>query len=200
MTTEPTGKDQDPSFEEGQLYRFAWIFYLVMALVGVFWIGFRHRDEGGIPMDLFVGSEWWFDLALGAAAGAALQAAWWLVERASLTARSLGEELRRRLGPIGREEVVGLAVLSGFSEEFLFRGAVQGSWGFVIATLLFAGLHVGPGATLRLWGVFALIAGSVFGGLMLWRGNLVAPVMAHVVVNAVGLWRVASQEPAVPPT
>ena len=86
-------------------------------------------------------------------------------------------------------------MLSGFAEELFFRGAVQGSWGFVWATLLFALMHTGPDPAFRLWTLFALLAGALFGGLMLWRGNLLAPVTAHFVVNAVNLRRIAVSEP-----
>lgn len=86
-------------------------------------------------------------------------------------------------------------MLSGFAEELFFRGAVQGSWGFVWATLLFALMHTGPDRAFRLWTLFALLAGALFGGLMLWRGNLLAPVTAHFVVNAVNLRRIAVSEP-----
>jgi membrane protease YdiL (CAAX protease family) len=164
-----------------------------MALAGVVWVGVREHE---VPVRLFVGPEWWLDLVAGAAAGIALHGSWRVLEHFSHTARGLGEELKLRLGPIDKSEVMALALLSGFAEEFLFRGAVQGSWGFWIATLLFAGLHIGPGPTLRLWGAFALVAGASFGGLMVWRGNLMAPVMAHVVVNALGLWHIAKQQEA----
>jgi len=55
---------------------------------------------------------------------------------------------------------VALAVLSGFAEELFFRGAVQGAFGWLPATLAFAVLHSGPGKAFRLWILFAAIAGS----------------------------------------
>jgi membrane protease YdiL (CAAX protease family) len=58
--------------------------------------------------------------------------------------------------------------------------------------VLFALLHTGPGRHFRLWTVFAVLAGALFGGLMLWRGNLLAPVVGHVLVNGVNLRRLAS--------
>jgi membrane protease YdiL (CAAX protease family) len=47
--------------------------------------------------------------------------------------------------------------------------------------------------SVRLWTLFAVVAGSLFGGLMLWRGNLLAPVVAHFLVNAVNLSRLAAE-------
>ena len=95
------------------------------------------------------------------------------------------------LGGIGTPEVIALALLSGFAEELFFRGAVQAAWGWPVATLLFALLHVGPGAAFRSWTLFAALAGLVFAGLMEWRGSLLAPVLAHALVNAVNLGRLA---------
>ena len=38
-----------------------------------------------------------------------------------------------------------------------------------------------------LLGAFALVAGLGLGGLFLWRGSLVAPVLAHFTINLVNL-------------
>jgi hypothetical protein len=59
--------------------------------------------------------------------------------------------------------------------------------------VLFAVLHTGPGLSFRLWTAFAVVAGGLFGGLMLWRGNLLAPIVAHFLVNAVNLSRLAAE-------
>jgi len=91
------------------------------------------------------------------------------------------------LGNIERDEVFALAVISGVGEEVFFRGGVQGSWGWLWATALFAVLHTGPGRAFRLWTFFALIAGLVSAGLTLWTGNLLAPIVAHAVVNGINL-------------
>jgi membrane protease YdiL (CAAX protease family) len=104
-------------------------------------------------------------------------------------ARGLEERLGELLGGITAPQAIALAALSGFAEELFFRGAVQGAVGWLAASLLFALLHSGPGRELRLWTLFALCAGLLFGALMLWRGNLLAPVLAHFVVNAVNLYR-----------
>jgi membrane protease YdiL (CAAX protease family) len=177
----------------GGLYRLAWAFYLLLAIAGVVWVGWR---EGTIPLALFVDpGGWWIDLPLGLATGAALLAAWEAGRRLLPAAGEVEEALGSLLVGLQRDEVVALAALSGFAEELFFRGAVQGSWGLLPATILFALLHTGRGGALRLWTVFAAIAGLSLGLLMLWRGNLLAPVTAHFLVNAVNLRRlVAAQE------
>ena len=176
----------------GRLYRLAWGLYLALAVGGAFWIGLR---EGVIPLRLFIHvREWWLDLLLGSGAGLLLLGLWKGTERIVPLARDLEDQLGSVLGPLGRSEVIALAVLSGFAEELFFRGAVQGSIGWLPATLLFALLHTGPGRAFRLWTLFALLAGLLFGGLMALRGNLLGPVVAHFLVNAVNLWRLASRE------
>ncbi len=173
----------------GQLYRLAWVFYLLLAFGGVAWVGWR---EGTISLSLFVGEDWAVDVLLGSLSAALLLGFWWLAERLLPLARELTAMLTRRIGPLDRGEAVALALLSGFAEEFFFRGAVQGSWGLLWATLLFALLHTGREPALRLWTVFALLAGLLFGGLVLWRGTLLAPIVGHALVNAVSLLRLTS--------
>lgn len=200
------------------LFRLAWGFYLVMAVAGVLWVGL---SQGDIPFSLFVDpASWWLDLGLGAAAGLALIGLWQLGRRWLSGAAHLETQLAGLLAGLDDGGVLGLAALSGFAEELFFRGAVQGAWGLVPATALFALLHLGPGGggpgrggsggggpgggsgsarSFPLWTAFAAIAGLLLGGLMLWRGNLLAPVTAHFLVNAVNLRRLARHPPAADP-
>lgn len=156
---------------------------------GVVWIGLR---EGRIRVDLFVNPEsWWLDLAIGLVAGCLLILLWMLARRTLAASRRLEVELAELLGTLKISEVLGLALLSGFAEELFFRGAVQGAWGWFPATVLFALLHAGPGSTYRVWTAFAAIAGLTLAGLMIWRGNLLAPVVTHVLVNGINLSRLS---------
>ncbi len=185
-------------FRPGWLYRLAWIFYLLLAVAGALWIGMR---AGSIPPELFVRpSVWWQDAGLGAGAAALLLAGWELLRRRAPAARRLERDLAELLGGLDRVQVAALALLSGFAEELFFRGAVQSAWGWLPATLLFAVLHGGPGPAYRLWGLFALAAGAALGGLMEWRGALLAPVTAHVLVNWINLSRLAAMTPAAHPS
>lgn len=171
----------------GKLYRFAWSFYLGLALAGIVWIGVARRI---IPLALFVDRErWWLDLTIGAGAGLLLLGLWSGAGKLSPLARDLEDRLARLLGPLSFADAMGLALLSGFAEELFFRGAVQGSVGWIVATALFGLLHSGPGKAFRLWTLFACLAGAAFGLLMQWRGNLLAPMTGHFLVNAVNLYR-----------
>jgi hypothetical protein len=108
-----------------------------------------------------------------------------------------GEVLARRLaeivGPIAPRQAWILALASGIGEEALFRGAIQPAVGLLAASALFAAAHFVPRRDLVLWSVFSLAAGLVLGGLYEATGNLVAPVVAHVVVNGVNLNRLVRE-------
>ena len=169
----------------------AWIFYLVLALAGALWVGIR---QGQINLYTFVDpGSWWRDLLFGVIAAALLIGIWEAARRYVGSAEDLEKELGELLGPLDFSEILALALLSGFAEELFFRGAVQGAWGWPLATILFAGLHFGPGPTYRVWTVFAAIAGLVLAGLMVWTNNLLAPVTTHVLVNGVNLWRLSKK-------
>lgn len=177
-----------PRYGPGQLFRFSWYFYLFLAIAGLVWIGLQ---RGTIPAELFFSpATWWLDLALGLGVAAALLAAWAAGRRWVAAARELERRVAELLGPIEPAEAVGLAFLSGVAEEVFFRGAVQEAWGWLVAAVLFALLHTGPGRALRLWTVFAAVAGLALGAVTLVTGNLLAAITAHFVVNAIGLSRV----------
>jgi membrane protease YdiL (CAAX protease family) len=180
-----------PGFPPGRLYRFAWGLYLALALAGALWIGLR---RGVIPLSLFVDpARWWLDLALGLGAGGVLLGAWWGAERTFPLAKELEARLGEALGIITPAEAIALALLSGFAEELFFRGALQGTVGWAAATVLFGLLHSGPGKAFRLWTLFAVVAGALLGGLMAWRGNLLGPIVGHMLVNGVNLRRLAGR-------
>lgn len=171
------------------IYRVAWIFYLVLAVGGLVWIGLQ---RGQIDHAIFVRPDvWWTDIGIGLVAGCLLLLVWMIVRQMLPAARRLEAELAEILGPLRTSEIVALALLSGFAEELFFRGAMQGAWGWLPATVVFALLHAGPGHTFRLWTAFAAVAGLTMAGLMIWRGNLLAPVITHVVVNGVNLGRLS---------
>ena len=106
-------------------------------------------------------------------------------------ARRLSRELAAAVGPIPVNEALALALLSGIGEELFFRGALQGSIGLWWASAIFALLHTGPGRAFRMWTLLAAAAGLGLGALVLWRGNLLAAILAHAAFNALGLVRLS---------
>jgi membrane protease YdiL (CAAX protease family) len=85
-------------------------------------------------------------------------------------------------------ELVGLALLTGFSEELLFRGVLQewmGRWGVVFGLV---GSNVLFGLAHFITPLYALIAGVLgmyLGALYRWpaEGNLVAPMLTHALYD-----------------
>ncbi|MEM6701400.1 MAG: CPBP family intramembrane glutamic endopeptidase [Acidobacteriota bacterium] len=153
------------------------------------WIGLR---DGGITADLFVRAPSLpLDLALGVGGGVVVALSWQLIARFVGPVGALERELAARIGPLTTSEALGLALLSGVGEELFFRGAMQPSLGLVGTTLLFAIVHSGPSKIYLVWTLFALLGGLGLGSLFEWRQNLMAPIVAHVAVNAIGLGRLS---------
>ena len=169
------------------------IFYLLLAIAGIVWLGAR---RGQIGFDLFIDqSRWLGDLVIGLVVGAALAGAWEIARRLLSQARSVEDQFAEILGPMSVSDAIVLAILSSIAEEFFFRGAVQDAWGFAPAAILFTLLHLGPGREFRIWTAFAGVAGLILGGLVVWRGSLLAAIVAHALVNGIGLSRLAVMGP-----
>jgi membrane protease YdiL (CAAX protease family) len=99
----------------------------------------------------------------------------------------LARELARAIGPMSVPDALLMAAASGFSEELLFRGAVQPRMGLLAASVLFGAMHFVPRREMLPWTGFAIVVGLVLGWIFESTGNLVAPMVAHAVVNAVNL-------------
>jgi membrane protease YdiL (CAAX protease family) len=91
------------------------------------------------------------------------------------------------LAPFGKSltlaEIATLAALSGISEEIFFRGAVQGDFGIVVASLLFGLLHP-LNVSYVIW---ASAVGFGFGLLYQLTGSLIPPILCHGGYNLAAL-------------
>ena len=142
----------------------------------------------------------WSAAGWGLVAAAGPLAALWLCLRWSWRPiERLVEVVDRLILPLfkscGPAEMAIIALLAGLGEEMLFRGVVQaatadwiggqaGVWvGLLVAALLFGLAHLITPA----YGVFAGLIGLYFGGLWLWTGNLLAPIVAHAVYDFLAL-------------
>jgi len=183
LNSESSSEPTQPGF-----YRLAWGFYLLLALGGVVWLG---TTQGSIRATVFIDpARWWQDLLLGLAAASVLLLSWRFAEHFFAPVKELERQLGEMLAGISPGDVLPLALLSGFAEEFFFRGAMQMAWGWPWATAIFALLHTGRQRIFLLWTAFAAIAGLLFALLTEWRGNLLPAILAHVLVNAINLRRV----------
>lgn len=183
----PAGDAQQP--EAAGLVRLGLIFYGLLLAVAVIWrIGFYQEPilytSSAAEAD---GLSLFRDVGIGLAAGAAIIALSDWLTRATGWGDQLARELAGALGRLSVPDALLLALASGIAEETFFRGAVQPRTGWFIASILFGCAHLVPRRELMPWAGFAVGAGFVFAGLFIVTGNLVAPICAHVLVNAVNL-------------
>ena len=159
--------------------------------------------EGALALAALAWIEW-RDLAVargpgitGAVAGVAAAAAlaagnFWLLTAAPDVApvRSVRRLYLEVLAPLfARVRVIDVALISGAAglcEELFFRGAVQAEWGLWPASVLFGVMHLGGGGTLA-FGVWVAIMGAALGGLAIWSGGLLAPIVAHALYDAAAI-------------
>jgi membrane protease YdiL (CAAX protease family) len=175
---------------------FALLLYGSMAVAALIWIEFRGtrsltamlwEPPAGLPA------------AAGVSAGIFMAAAAAAMSVTLPAFRSLETEFAQICADQRGVEIALLALMSGAAEELFFRGAMQqefarrfGVTGGVLATALIFGLvHVPLSRRMMTWPLLACVSGVVLGALMAWTESLLAPMAAHIVVNAVGLWRIA---------
>jgi membrane protease YdiL (CAAX protease family) len=184
--------------ESGQPIPLRWVltFYGLLGAAAVAW---RVWADGVLPWRISPDVEpapLWLRLGLGVGAGLALVAASREATARTRGGQALAEELARLLGPLSPRRALAFALASGLAEEAFFRGALQPRVGLALATLLFAAAHYVPRPGLRAWSLFALAAGLLFGVLFAWTGDLLAPAVAHALVNALNLRWLGRRESA----
>jgi membrane protease YdiL (CAAX protease family) len=160
------------------------------------------RIAGGLPPVRFAPT--WGDAAWGAI-GVAGYLAYNAVAQLLLSALPGGRHviswLARRnvivFGNLPLGVLVALAVMAGVFEELIFRGWLQPIAGLSMTSLVFALAHFPPHrcrwAHPVTWGMIALYfpVGLGLGALYTMRGNLFAPVLSHLVSDALGLMVIA---------
>lgn len=110
--------------------------------------------------------------------------------------RSADMYLELVIKPLMWTDLIWLGLLPGLSEELLFRGVMLPALGLnlaavVLSSILFGVLHL-SGAGQWPYVVWATIVGFALGYCALITGNLLVPVLAHIVTNLVSglLWKI----------
>ncbi|MGH2416515.1 MAG: CPBP family intramembrane glutamic endopeptidase [Microcystaceae cyanobacterium] len=112
--------------------------------------------------------------------------------------RSADTYLELVISPLIWPDLIWLGLLPGLSEELLFRGVMLPALGFnlsavIISSLVFGILHL---SGIQQWPyvVWATIIGFFLGYSALITGNLLIPIVAHIITNFVSscLWKVGS--------
>jgi CAAX protease family protein len=170
------------------LLRLALLFYSGLLGVALLWAAFSGRSPFyASALAERDGIDGVRDLGAGLLAGAIVIAVSWELTRRTRWGDALARALAALLGPLSLASCVWLAVLSGVAEEAFFRGALQPRLGIVGASLLFGLAHFAPRREFLPWTFFSIAAGLLFGVLFDTTGNLLAPIAAHFLINAVNL-------------
>ena len=114
--------------------------------------------------------------------------------------RSADMYLELVIKPLMWIDLIWLGLLPGLSEELLFRGVMLPALGLNIAavalsSMLFGVLHL-SGVGQWPYVVWATIVGFALGYCALVTGNLLVPVVAHIITNLVSglLWKINNRE------
>lgn len=135
-------------------------------------------------------------LGLGLGFAAIVCASTELLLRKTAWARRMRVEFRSFVGGATSRDIVLLALASSVAEESLFRGALQPWLGLWLTSLLFAAVHLVPTRALILWSVWAGLVGLVLGLIAERTGSLLGPLVAHGLINAINLRRIANFDAA----
>jgi len=190
------GNHQTPMPTTGQLVTIAGVFYLLMGALGLWLV-----DAQDLDVTLVVwgdGENVLTDTALGAGVGLFIVALSYAARNWG-PLKDLSAELGRELGTPGSGAIAFLAFASSVGEELLFRGALQQWAGFWPTVFIFGLLHGGFTKRLRVWAIFATLAGAVLGGLTLLTNNLLAPILCHLTVNYFNLHLLVDENRPKPP-
>jgi len=166
--------------------------FAVMAFAGV---GLYIRRSFAASSDRLglVAPAWWhITLALGAAG------AFWILGEVSLSlsqiytpdltakVQTTSDHLFGGLG--GAAGIAAIALLPGFCEELLFRGALQPRLGLLATSLLFAAIHTEYGLSFDVATIFLIAIGL---GLIRRHANTTATITCHVAYNLLASFTIA---------
>lgn len=117
--------------------------------------------------------------------------------------RLVEEELSPLFAGASSGEVILLAFAAGFAEEALFRGVIQEAltgplpaWAAVLAAGVLFGVAHWVNAT---YAVLAMLVGLYLGAHFLLSGNLLVPVLVHILYDLVALRLLTRLKPPDPP-
>jgi membrane protease YdiL (CAAX protease family) len=100
------------------------------------------------------------------------------------------------LKPLAIPDLIWLGLLPGLSEELLFRGVMLPALGadnlaVIVSSICFGVLHL-SGPQQWTYVIWATIIGVILGYSALLSGNLLLPIVAHIVTNLLSsyLWKI----------
>ncbi|MEC4984831.1 MAG: CPBP family intramembrane glutamic endopeptidase [Oscillatoria sp. PMC 1068.18] len=114
--------------------------------------------------------------------------------------RSADHYLELVIKPLVLPDLIWLGLLPGLSEELLFRGVMLPALGLdwfavIVSSILFGVLHY-SGSQQWAYVIWATIVGFLLGASALITGNLLIPIIAHIITNMISsfTWKLSHQE------
>lgn len=189
------------------------VVYGLLAAAGVAWAAFRGRPWVVVCADPWASARWLSDglapwlggwaphlasLAAGALLALATVSGTRVVVRRFTWARALHGGLRELLGPLGPGAILVVALSSGIGEEVFFRGALQPSLGWILTSVIFGVVHIGPDRRFLPWTGWAVLMGFALGAIHAATGSLLGSILAHVWINHENLHFLVVHDPRAP--
>jgi uncharacterized protein len=115
--------------------------------------------------------------------------------------RSAEQYLQLVLKPLAWPDLIWLGLLPGLSEELLFRGVMLPALGLNAVALLISSCFFGilhySGTQNWSYVIWAAAVGLILGSAALMTGNLLVPVVAHILTNLISscVWKFISDRP-----
>ena len=144
----------------------------------------------GITLGL---GDFWYSVTFGIAVAVAFALVnWYLLcwapglRPVTAIRRVYRENLKPTFGGVTVFDAAVISAAAGIGEELLFRGVLQPEVGVVLASGIFGVLHMGGRGSLA-FGCLVGVMGAVLGGLAIWTGGLLAPIVAHAAYDAMAI-------------
>jgi uncharacterized protein len=135
--------------------------------------------------------RWPVEVAIGVGGAVVLYAVFWVGQQLlawSLPAlsRQVGDLYQVR-GQTKPRNMPLILLVVGPCEELFWRGFVQHRAGFALALAGYAAIHLWERKAVLV--LAAIVGGAFWGGLLAWRGGLVAPIVSHALWDlAIVVW------------
>ncbi|TVR46310.1 MAG: CPBP family intramembrane metalloprotease [Puniceicoccaceae bacterium] len=172
------------------------LLYGGLTLAGGGLILWRIREDWAVAPILTPPGLGWITFALGVTL--AIHGASLLAHRLYRPLRNGMREVAAFFHPLTPLRALLLALASGVGEEIFFRGWLLNETGLLVSSVLFGLIHVPPSRDWWTWPVFAFAMGLLLGWTALATGGLFVPIVIHVGVNFLNLWRLAGRATARP--
>ncbi len=186
--TNPNSSDLDPLSRQQILWVMA-LTAVILLIISKVWLYFGAVDLLDLTFNL-QDLTWGIALALSIILASSIVYRLWPDYR-----RSADAYLELVIKPLNWIDLIWLGLLPGLSEELLFRGVMLPALGFnalalVVSSLVFGMLHL-SGKEQWPYVVWATVVGLALGYGALATGNMLVPIVAHVLTNLIssGLWK-----------